>query len=218
MRIKSTFWALALIMTAALAGCYPSGAEYVDELDIVYTNHDAAFDFSARTTYSIPDSVIKISGQDVTVPDSNYKPIFLSAQYSDAILAAINQNMASYGWTKVAKGSRPDVILLVSAMTTTNIYYYYDWAYWGWWYPGYYPGWGWYYPGSYYPAYVTGYRSGSVFTQMIDAKLTSVDTDNVPVVWNSIFNGLAEGNASSINARLTTSIGKAFAQSPYLKH
>jgi hypothetical protein len=218
MSIKSTYWALAVVTTALLAGCYPQGAEYTDELDLVYTNYASDSNFSARKTYAIPDSVLKISGEQVTVPDSTFRPEFLSADYSNPILAAINQNMTTYGWTRVNKFSKPDVILLVSAMTTTNIYYYYDWSYWGWYYPGYYPGWGWYYPGYYYPAYVTGYRSGSVFIQMVDSKATEITTDNVTVLWSCILNGLAEGSTSSITSRLATSINQAFTQSPYLKH
>ena len=125
--------------------------------------------------------------------------------------------MTDYGWTLVDKNSSPDVILLVSSITTTNVYWYYDWGYWGWYYPGWNPGWGWYYPG-YYPPYVTGYKSGSVFTQMVDAKATAAGVDNVPVVWSCIFNGLAEGGTSSIATRVQTGIDKAFVQSPYLKH
>ena len=99
--------------------------------------------------------------------------------------------------------------------TTTNLYYYYDWAYWGWYYPGWYPGWGWYYPG-YYPPYVSSFRTGSVFIQMIDAKANA--TDVIPVVWSCILNGLAEGSTNDLNLRIQTGINQGFAQSPYLKH
>ena len=91
----------------------------------------------------------------------------------------------------------------------------YDWGYWGWWYPGWYPWWGWYYP--YAPVYVDGYRSGSLFIQMIDAK-AAPQVDNVPVQWTGIFNGMLEGSNPEIIARVQTAIDKAFAQSPYLKH
>jgi Domain of unknown function (DUF4136) len=215
MRIKSTYWVCLLLAPVLLAGCYPKGAEYADDLDLVYTNYASGTDFSSRKTYALPDSVIKITGEDV--PDSNYVPQFLTTSYASVILASIKQNMDGYGWTEVDKNADPDVILLVSTMTTTNIYYYYDWSYWDWWYPGW-SYWGWYYPGYYYPAYVTGYRSGSVFVQMVDSKVTRGAVDNVPVLWNSILNGLAEGNSSNITARLQTNIGKAFIQSPYLKH
>jgi hypothetical protein len=208
---------LTLLLIPILSGCYPKGPEYVEELDLVYTNYDNQFDFSSRGTYSIPDSVIKITGEIFNDPDGDGEPQFLSAVYATPIINALKDNMAATGWTLVDKKDNPDVVLLVSSMTTTNIYYYYDWSYWDWWYPGYYPYWNWYYPSYYYPAYVTGYRSGSVFVQMVDHKAT-LQADQVPVRWNCILNGLAEGNTTDIISRIQSNIGKAFAQSPYLRH
>jgi hypothetical protein len=204
----------SIIFLFILAGCSPKGAEYVDELDLVFTNYASNFDFQSKNTYAISDSVIKITGEFFEDPGSG-KPSMVSPIYANVIVAEVKKNMEAYGWTLVDKNNNPDVIILNSAMTTTNIYYWYDWAYWGWWYPGYNPGWGWYYPG-YYPGYVTGYRSGSVFTQMVDAKPTGT-IDVIPVVWTSIYNGLAEGSSVEISARIASAIGRAFAQSPYLK-
>lgn len=215
MTIKLRYW-LAVFLLPVLSGCYPEGAEYTEDLDLVYTNYSNQFDFASRKTYSIPDSVIKITGEVFNDPDGDGKPTFLSPAYATVIVAQIKKDMAANGWTLVDKNANPDVIILTSSMTTTNIYYYYDWWYWDWWYPGWYD-WGWYYPGYYYPAYVTGYRSGSVFIQMVDSKAAKT-ADNVPVAWSAIINGLAEGNTTDINARIQTSIDKAFAQSPYLKH
>jgi len=208
---------LGILSLVLISGCYPKGAEFIDDLDLVYTNYSSSFDFSSKTTYAIPDSVIKITGDIFSDPDGDHKPSFLGPASAAAILDKINQNMVSNGWTEVNKFSNPDVIVLVSTVTTTNVYWYYDWWYWGWYYPGWYPGWGWYYPG-YYPPYVTGYKSGSVFIQMVDAKAVAAGTENVPVIWSCILNGLAEGGTSSITARVQGMIDKAFAQSPYLKH
>ena len=157
--------------------------------------------------------MIKITGDNFEDPDGDGKPEFVKATYATPILNALKDNMASYGWQLVDKNSNPDVILLPTTMVTTNIYYYYDWWYWGWWYGGWY---GWYYPG-YYPPSVTGYRSGSVFVQMIDRTTATPASDNVAVVWNMIVNGLAEGDQTNIAARIQSSIGSAFKQSPYLK-
>ena len=200
-----------------LWSCYPKGAEYTDELDLVYTNYASDFNFTALKTYSMPDSVIKITGDVISDPDGDGKPTFLAASSAKVILDQIKQNMTSYGWTLVDKRNNPDATILASAMTTTNIYYYYDWAYWGWYYPGYYPGWGWYYPG-YYPPYVTGYRSGSIFLQFIDNTSKPWGADNAPVKWVCILNGLAEGGSANIAARTQINIDQAYAQSPYLKH
>jgi hypothetical protein len=204
---------LAVILIVVQAGCYPDGPEYTQELDLVYTNYYNQFDFKGQKTFSIPDSVILITGVVFNDPDGNGKPQFGNPTYSTAVLNKLKDNMAANGWTMVSKDNNPDVVLLVSAMTTTNIYYYYDWTYWGWWYGGWY---GWYYPGWYYPPYVTGYRSGSIFIQMAQLKGLS-QGDNVTVAWNCIINGLAEGGTADITARIQTSVDKAFAQSPYLK-
>ena len=208
---------LGILSLVLISGCYPNGAEFIDDLDLVYTNYSNTFDFSSKQTYAIPDSVIKITGDIFSDPDGDHKPSFLSAGSAQVILEQINKNMADYGWSKVNKFSSPDVILLVSSVTTTNIYWYYDWWYWGWYYPGFAPGWGWYYPG-YYPPYVTGYRSGSVLVQMVDAKAVAAGVESVPVVWSFIIYGLAEGGTSSIAPRVQKGIDQGFIQSPYLKH
>jgi len=211
MTSKNYRW-LAIFMLPLLAGCYPKGAEYTEELDLAYTNYNSSFDFKTKHTYAIPDSVIKITGAAFEDPDGNGKPEFVKATYSAPILAALKQNMQAYGWQLVPKTSNPDVLLLPSTSTTTNLYYYYDWWYWNWWYGGW---WGWYYPG-YYPPYITGYRSGSVFVQMVD-RTAMAGSDNAPVAWSMIVNGLAEGDQTNIATRITNSIGQAFKQSPYLK-
>ncbi|WP_276483803.1 DUF4136 domain-containing protein [Paraflavitalea pollutisoli] len=215
MTSKSRYW-LAVFLLPVMWGCYPKGAEYDEDLDLVYTNYYDQFDFKAKKTYAMSDSVIKITGDQFTDPDGDGKPTFLSATYAVPIVTELKKQMAENGWTLVNKNANPDVILLTSSMTTTNVYYYYDWWYWDWWYPGWYD-WGWYYPGYYYPAYVTGYRSGSVFVQMVDHQ-AGKNADNIPVVWSSIINGLAEGSTTNLVGRITNSIDKAFAQSPYLKH
>jgi hypothetical protein len=209
------FYWLALALLPLIFGCYPKGAEYVEELDLVYTDYDDTFDFSTKRTYAIPDSVVKISDESFTDPDGDGKPQFVSSSYSTAILTAIKDNMAAYGWTLVDKNDDPDVILLPTATTTTYLFYYYDYWYWDWWYGGWY-GWGWYYPG-YYPPMVTGYRAGSVFVQMVDQK-ASRQTESLRVVWHSIFNGMAEGSSATIVSRIQANITQAFVQSPYLKH
>jgi len=215
MRNKFYQW-LVLPVIIAIASCYPKGAEFAEDLDLVYTNYAQGFDFKTKHTFAIPDSVIKITGNVFSDPDGDHKPEFANPAYATAILNAIKTNMANYGWTLVNKNSNPDVVLLVSTITTTNLYYYYDWWYWGWYYPGYNPGWGWYYPG-YYPPYVTGYRSGSVFVQMVNNSPHPGQGENVTVLWSCILNGLAEGSTANISGRITTGINNGFAQSPYLK-
>jgi len=215
MKTVMNFLAIFIPM-AMLQSCYPDGAEYVDELDIVYTNYDPSFNFKATKTFALPDSIIKIDATKFSSKNGTDKPEFISSQYATVIINTLRENMISYGWTEVDKNENPDVILLSSVTSTTHVYYYYDWYYWNWWYPGWYGGWGWYYPGYYYPTYRTGYRSGTLFIQMVDAKNTITD-GNIIVPWSAEFNGLLQGTVSSLNARFKKSIDQAFIQSPYLK-
>ena len=192
-------------------GCFYQGPEYTDELDLVVTNYNDSFDFGGVTTFAIPDSIVKITEDYLSNGDDiEYVPDARATQ----ILNRIRQNMADAGYTEVDKSANPDLIMLVSVSTTTNLFYYYDWGYWGWYYPGWYGGWGWYYPGYYYPPVASGYRSGSLFMQLTYP--AGQTDDNIPVQWSGIVNGILEGGSSNLDARLNRSIDQAFAQSPYL--
>jgi Domain of unknown function (DUF4136) len=206
---------MVVSMTWGLFGCYPEGPEYVDELDIVYTNYDPSFDFKALGTFALPDNVIKLDGKDFKNNNGEDIPEFVSPQYAMPILNAIRDNMEDMGWTQVAKTENPDVILLPSVSKDTHVYYYYDWYYWNWWYPGWNSRWGWYYSGYYYPAFRGGYSTGTLFIQMTNAK--SGNPDNVPVIWSSEINGLVQGSSSYLISRINKTIDQAFLQSPYLQ-
>jgi len=201
------------LFTWTIISCVPNGAEYVDELDIVYTNHDQNYDFQSKSTFALPDKVIKIDVEDAP-DDPDWEPEFVDPIYANAILETTRTNMRNLGYTEVDKSANPDLIILPSALQTDKIYFYYDWWYWQWWYPGWVPGWGWWYPG-YYPPQVGRIRTGSVFLQMTDPNNQS-PTDKIPVVWSGVVNGLFQGSDNSINQRITTTINQAFDQSPYL--
>lgn len=197
-------------------GCYPEGAEYVEELDVVYTDYDPEFAFSEQSTYAIPDSMVLINSQNFSSSTGNNSPDIVNPAYANPILDEIKVNMDAMGWTQVDKEEDLDVILLVSVTRTTNLYYNYDWNYWDWWYPGGVGGMGWYYP-RYSPAgYISGYRSGTLMIQMINASDMGVN-NNVPVVWVGVINGLLEGSTENISNRLIQTIDQVFKQSPYLK-
>lgn len=216
--------AFCAVVLAFLGSCYPEGPEYVEELDAVYTNYDPEFNFSDHNTYAMPDSIILINEQNFVVIDGDDTPEFVDPAYANVILSQIRDNMTANGWTEVENTDDPDVILLVSATRTTNLYYNYDWRYWDWWYPGAFSGYGWYYPNyfpgygygrGYRPGYVSGYRSGTLLIQMAQPSEAGVN-NNVPVAWMSVINGLLEGSTANINNRLVQTIDQAFEQSPYL--
>jgi hypothetical protein len=203
---------LLLILTY---GCYPEGPGYFDELDIVYTDYDAGFDFKAVKTFALPDEVIKVDKQEFNLQEKS-EPEFIIKAHSEIILNSIRENLFRLGWTEVEKNEGPDVIILPSVSTSSRIYYYYDWSYWYWWYPGWYSGWAWYYPGYYYPIYRSGFSSGTLFIQMTYNKTNHSDK-NRAVPWSAVINGVMKSKRSQINQRLRITIDRAFEQSPYLK-
>ena len=185
-------------------GCTLQGPQYTEELDIVASNYDANFDFVSKGTYSLPDKMVKVTG-DPTAPPEYVKDI-----YAVPMLLQIETNMTTLGWTKVDVAASPDVQLLPAAWTSTTIIYggYYG-GYYCWYYP-YYCGGGWYYP---YPS-VSSYSTGTLVMTMAVPSLESTD-GSVRLVWTSSMNGLLSGTYDI--GRITKGIDQAFVQSPYLK-
>ncbi len=197
-----------VVLLTVLFGCYPGGAEYVDEYDIAYTNYDKTYDFAGKSTYSLPDSVVKITGDLVQV--NPQPPEYIKGIYAQPILARIDANMQKFGWTKVDVSNKPDVQLLPAAWESTTIIYGGYWgSYWCWYYP-YYCGGGWYYP--YYP--VTTFSTGTLVTTMVDPTTSSTDGSK-RVVWTGAINGLLTGSYDA--DRVNKGIDQTFTQSPYLK-
>lgn len=206
---RSGTFVLAIASALLFAGCYPDGPEYIDEYDLVYTNYSPTYDFKAQTTYALPDSVVLITGN----LEEGEAPEMVNTVYANEILSKIRQNMNDYGWTEVDEADDPDVTILPSAVSSTTVSVWYPSYYWGWYYP--YWGYGWYYPG-YYPPTISSYTTGSIFLQMIDRGEIS-GSENMPVEWVCIVNGLLEGSTSGLITRIDRSIDQAFAQSTYLQ-
>jgi hypothetical protein len=134
------------------------------------------------------------------------------------ILSELDKQFGLLGYDRVTDTltTKPDVGVLVSAVSTTYVgYYYYDWYYyWGWypyWPPYYGSGYSYYYPW----ATTYNYQVGTVIVTMIDLKSNAaIQTDSVSVVWMGAINGLVEG--SNIQTRIKNGIDQMFIQSPYL--
>jgi len=198
MKIKIAFVVLAFL----IAGCYPEGPEYVEDTDIVLTNHNYDYSFTGKDTYSMPDKIVKITG-NLTDGDA---PVFIPDVVATQILARIESDMSKLGYTRVAIEANPKMLLTPASWETTTIFMYYD--YWYWWWGGYYPGWG--YP----PMYVSSYTTGTLVMSLIDPTVESANGNPIPQ-WTGAINGLLTGtyNASRVNK----AIDQAFTQSPYLK-
>ena len=190
------YYSVALLFL--MAGCYPDGAEYYEETDIVYTNYDDKFDFKSKGTYSIPNKIVKITG----VLADGEDPEFVKEPYNTQVLQKIESNMTALGYAKTTDPANADLVLFPAVWTNTTVYYYYD--YWCWYYP-YYCGWGWGYPS------VSSYTTGTLIMTMVADGAEYVEPTQV---WTSAINGLMSGAYST--TRVNNAIDQAFKQSPYL--
>ena len=190
-----------------LAGCYPGGPEYVEDLDAVYTTYDTEFDFQSRSTYARPDQIVV----DIKIDDGDTTYVYMKDAFAIPLLQQIDDHMEALGWELVDISESPDVLLSPAALKSTTYFYsyWYDWWYGGW-YGGY---WGWY-----YPPYVTvsSYTTGSLIITIADPNVEEDSPINQSqAAWVAVANGLYTG-AYDVD-RVTTALDDAFAQSPYLK-
>ena len=195
-----SYTVLATLAILLLAGCYPQGTEYVEDLDLVITYHKDDYDFQSKGTYAMPDKIVKITGNLVEGDEPSYIPDAVAA----VILADIDANMSELGWEKVEFFEDADMLLTPASWETTTILYYYD--YWYWWYGGYYPGWG-----GYYPGYVTTYSTGTLIMGVIDPEAIAANGNPV-VQWSGAINGVLTGYYDA--TRVTKGIDQIFLQSP----
>jgi hypothetical protein len=209
---KKNFLILTALGGLLLWGCYPHGADYIEDMDIVLTTHNAAYDFVSKGTYAMPDKIVKITG-NLQEGDA---PSYIPDVNAKVILASMEANMTDLGWERISitDTANIDVLLVPASWETTTIIYYYD--YWSWWYGGYYPYGGY---GGYYPYYGNGgyyggsYTTGTLLMTMIDPR--EFGGNGAPILqWSGAINGILTGSFSS--TRVTDLIDKAFNQSPYL--
>ncbi|MEN8203905.1 MAG: DUF4136 domain-containing protein [Bacteroidota bacterium] len=215
-RIISGLLVIPLICT--LPGCYPDKIEYVDEYDIAATHVNEDADFSEYSTFAVIDTIIHVTDDEEDDPN-------FDRDHDEFIISELTQNMLDMGYMEVESPdstNRPDLILLVSAVSS-DFYYYYSYYpyYWGW-YPGWgYPGWGypgWGYPGWGYPVYGGSYSTGTLVVDMWDTDEYDPDAEEpTGIIWTGIVDGILAGSSSQTQSRLEKQINQLFTQSPYLQ-
>lgn len=220
MIMKNLLLKLGLLSGIAfgLSACYPGGAEYTSDTDLVVTDYSEEYNFKAVQTYFISDSIQHVleSGEN---PDYSLDTWLINQLAS---------NFDNLGWQRldtvaINGGAQPDVavVVTIAKVTNYNVYYGYPWyGGWGWgWYKDSqywgYPGYGWgYYP--YYPTYVTSYETGTVVWRLFDP--ANIDDDNkvLYLEWQGAINGVVGSSTTTTQDRITKGIEQAFRQSPYL--
>ncbi len=206
-KVKFLFYGIFLLIAVIMVSCYPGGAEYYSDTDIVVTDYDSVF-FATHNvkTYFLVDTVAYLTDDQEDVDHT----------YDALILSTIKKNLDEIGYLPADTTSEtpPDVLVTVSVTTSTNVgwvpsypyYPYYPW--WG------YPGWGWYYP-PYYGGYYYSFSTGTLFITMGDPNDPQEDDEGhiqFPVVWSSAFNGMLSSSTSDMKSRIERSINQAFAQ------
>ena len=212
-------WILITAIPVLIMSCYPGGPSNPEEMDLVGTSYDKEFDFGAANTFSLPDTIIHI------VADGEEDS--LGREYDNLIISRVRAQMISYGYEEEPLDTLnpADVVLLISAISSTTSGVYFDqwWGYWGWWpgwsgypgAPGWGSGWGMGYPVG-YPVYIN-YTTGTLFITMIDPGNTNIDEKTIAVPWLAALNSLLSGGSQDKEQRITDNIDQAFKQSPYLK-
>jgi hypothetical protein len=192
---KKVFYLIGIIFL--MVSCYPGEIESYEETDLVYTNYDDAFDFASKGKFSMPEKIVKITGNLA----EGETPEYVKEPYNTEMLSLVKKQMEDLGWSYEDVPENADVVLFPAVWTNTTVVYWYD--YWCWYYY-YYCGWGYYYP--YYSTYTTG--------TFVMALVPTDEAIEPASVWTAAINGLVSGNYNI--SRITNAIDQAFEQSPYL--
>lgn len=192
-----------LSIIGLLSGCYPKGAEYVDELDVVISHYDPA-GFKVGT-FRIPDEIIYIK---------NGKPNEDADHSEDHVLLGyVEDHFTQNGFTLIDdETSDPKFVVVVTVFESDNrgyVWYPPGWGgWWGWWGPG----WGYYPP---YYGYYYNYKTGSVMIQLGDYENRDEEEETMETVYDGAVNGLLQGSESYIEARVKNGIDQLFKQVPF---
>jgi hypothetical protein len=217
---RSAFVAAAALAAIAMISCYPNSPTDAEEFDVVVTFYDEGADFTAISTFGMPDSIatLEISGGE------NIEP---SHDFDEDILDHIREKLTAAGYTyEPDPGTNaPDFVVLVGSAATTEYDPYADnpwFSYWSWWdgwdsFPNVQVSWGVDY--SWYSgAVVYSYDVGSLIILLVNADDFDQTGDNrdIKPMWLGTMNGILSGADITMFNRVTAGIDKMFEQSPYL--
>ncbi|WP_336517173.1 DUF4136 domain-containing protein [Pollutibacter soli] len=212
--LERTTVALVVLLIIAFGACTPASPDYISDYDVVYTNYEKSYNFSAVNTYFLPDSVVhNLTGGGTA-----------DHKFDEAILTQLETSLNALGWTRLPTNSgstKADIVVLPTVSeqmygSCAAYCWYCDWGWypgWGYYPPTWGPGWGWGYP----PDIIcSSYNTGTLVVAFTDPNIAA--NNELPVAWIGILNGLLEGSDANISARITKNIQQMFVQSPYLKN
>lgn len=209
--MKTIKFFLILLVLAGSFSCkkIPDTSELSSKF-VVITSRSKDANFAEYKTYFISDTITYINN----TPSAD---TIITGARAKQIQDAVKSNMASRGYTLVARNANPDLGLVSIAIKDLNVGVTYPPGWW-WGYPGY-PGgcyWGCYPP--YYPIYPTYYQYsvGDFLLETFDLKNID-ENNNLQSIWYSQSSGVLSSTDQTNVDRTVTAINEAFAQSPYFK-
>jgi hypothetical protein len=172
------------------------------DIDAVITVREPDREFDALSTFAMPESVADLS-------NLAEDPRNLSDAYDQAFIDRVAENLADYGWTRIADVATADVLVLNGKVASDN------WVTFSYWYP-YYPYYI-YYPYYPYDTVTVNYPVGTIITVMIESNQLAMidDIETVPAIWTATALGLLSSDAPT-KSRVEGLIDQAFEQSDYL--
>jgi hypothetical protein len=192
------------------AGCRhePEAIDLFDDM-VVATNYDPEADFSSYATYAIPTDTIGL----VSETSSDTIIVASESSFPGPVLEAINQNLQSRGYARVARNENPNLGINVLVVNDFNVFQqvvYPDFYYPGNFYYGYYGYNSWYY----YPYVNTyAYNTGVLIIEIVDLKNRTPD-NRVRVVWDAYLGDVY--STVDLIEQTVRAINQSFTQSPYL--
>ena len=168
-----------LLAVFALTSCReePDLSELSSDF-LVFTNYDKSTEFSNMKNYYMPDSVLVIGNED--------KAEYWTGDQAAPYLEAYEENMQSFGYTRVATKAEAALGLQISYVQSTQYFVGYS------------------------------YHVGSLLTEMVDLRVPQGQEKKLTVVWNSFMSGLLTGSNTINTALAVQAIDQSFVQSPYL--
>ncbi|WP_439183997.1 DUF4136 domain-containing protein [Carboxylicivirga taeanensis] len=198
---------LVIAYALMVFGCYPGGAEYVDELDTSISKYDKSYAWDALSgkTYALPEEIVYVkNGEIVDNPNR---------VHDDDILDQMHQKLDGLGMNEAVQDTSLAIAIFILEQNNSGAAWIPGGGWWGGWYPGY-PGWGWggYYP--WYPVYYS-YKTGSVIIEMADFEQRNHDEQTAPLVYSGALDGLIQGSQDYTLQRIERGIDELFNQVPF---
>ena len=107
MKVNLTWLGLTFLVLT-LFGCYPVDDLTFSDLDLVITTPDESVNFSAYQTFSLPDSIVKITESDVEI--NRQGPT------DDLMLNLVRSNLLQLGYSEELSPNTnpPDLVALIA--------------------------------------------------------------------------------------------------------